>query len=80
MRFLVDMPLSPGLSEWLVQEGHEAVHALELGLARAPDTLILERARDDGGVGITADLDFPWLLASTHSDGPGRIRLRRLPV
>jgi predicted nuclease of predicted toxin-antitoxin system len=70
------MPLSPSLAEWLVKQGHEAVHALELGMARAPDTLILERARDEGRVVITADLDFPRLLASAQSDGPGLILFR----
>lgn len=45
MRFLIDMPLSPELAIWLVQQGHDAVHALELELARASDAEILKRAR-----------------------------------
>jgi predicted nuclease of predicted toxin-antitoxin system len=44
MKFLVDMPLSPGLFRWLGERGHDAVHAANLGLERAPDTTILERA------------------------------------
>jgi hypothetical protein len=27
MKFLVDMPLSPALADWLVDHGHDAVHA-----------------------------------------------------
>ena len=33
MRFLVDMPLSPALAVWLVERGHDAVHAAAIGLA-----------------------------------------------
>lgn len=44
MKFLVDMPLSPALADWLVERGHDAVHALSVGLERAPDESILERA------------------------------------
>jgi len=47
MRFLVDMPLSPGLARWLIAQGHDAIHASELGLSQAPDTEIIERARID---------------------------------
>lgn len=45
MKFLIDMPLSTGLAIRLMQQGHDAVHAFELGLARASDEAILERAQ-----------------------------------
>jgi predicted nuclease of predicted toxin-antitoxin system len=32
VKFLVDMPLSPDLAEWLQTEGHDAVHANELSM------------------------------------------------
>jgi predicted nuclease of predicted toxin-antitoxin system len=76
VKFLIDMPLSPGLVPWLVQQGHEAVHAIERGLARAPDEAILDCARKEGSVIITADLDYPRLLALTQSGDPGLILLR----
>jgi predicted nuclease of predicted toxin-antitoxin system len=76
MRFLVDMPLSPGLAEWLVQRGHDAVHASTIGLARSPDPDIIERARHDDRVVITADLDYPRLLALARSERPGLILFR----
>jgi predicted nuclease of predicted toxin-antitoxin system len=44
MRFLVDMPLSPGLAVWLAGQGHDAVHAADVGLASAADTIVMERA------------------------------------
>jgi predicted nuclease of predicted toxin-antitoxin system len=70
------MPLSPGLAEWLRSEGHDAVHANDLGLHQAPDSEILRRASAEGRIVITADLDFPRLLASIQSGGPGLILLR----
>jgi len=38
VKFLVDMPLTPDLAELLRSLGHDAVHAAELGLHRAPDS------------------------------------------
>ena len=70
------MPLSPGLARWLRDRGHDAVHAFTLGLDRAPDPVILRHARDDQRVIITADLDYPRLLAQTHDEGPGLILFR----
>jgi predicted nuclease of predicted toxin-antitoxin system len=76
MKFIVDMPLSPELAEWLRQEGHEAVHAFQSGLGRASDEEILEWARKERSIVITADLDYPRLLALSGSDGPGVILFR----
>ena len=53
MKFLIDMPLSPKLAAWLVRRGHDAVHALEVGLDRASDTAILERARNEKRIVVT---------------------------
>lgn len=76
MRFLVDMPLSPELAGWLVLQGHDAVHALVAGLDRAPDEVIVERARKEQRVIVTADLDYPRLLALAQAEGPGLILFR----
>ena len=76
MRFLVDMPLSPGLARWLHSQGHDAVHASELGLSQAPDTEIMERARVEARTVITADLDFPRLLSLSAATEPSLILFR----
>ena len=76
MRFLVDMPLSPGLAVCLVKLGHDAVHAHHIGLEREPDIVVLQRARDERRVVITADLDYPRLLALAEAEGPGLILFR----
>src|SRR3954449_9614261 len=70
------MPLSPALAVWLRSVGHDAVHATDVGLNAAPDSEILERASVEGRIVVTADLDFPRLLASIRREGPGLILLR----
>ncbi len=76
MKFLVDMPLSPVLATWLGAKGHDAVHASELGLERATDEEIIDRAKNDGRTVITADLDYPRLLALAAATGPSLILFR----
>ena len=76
MMFLVDMPLSPGLAAWLKKRGHDAVHAAELGLHRAPDIGILDRAKQEYRTIITADLDYPRLLALARATDPSLILFR----
>ncbi len=76
MKFLVDMPLSPDLAQWLRAEGHDAVHANELSMCQSPDSEILRLAAGTGRVIVTADLDFPRLLAALGSTSPGLILLR----
>jgi predicted nuclease of predicted toxin-antitoxin system len=76
VRFLVDMPLSPALAAWLRDQGYDAVHAAELGLHRAPDTDIMARAKEEGRTIVTADLDYPRLLALARSTDPSLILFR----
>jgi predicted nuclease of predicted toxin-antitoxin system len=76
LRFLIDMPLSPSLATWLSEQGHDAVHAASLGLHIAPDTAIIVRARDEGRIIITADLDYPRLLALAGASEPSLILFR----
>lgn len=76
MKFLIDMPLSPALAAWLRREGHDALHVADLGMAMAPDAAILERACNQGRVAVTADLDYPRLLALAEARGPGLILFR----
>jgi predicted nuclease of predicted toxin-antitoxin system len=70
------MPLSPGLAQWLLGQGHDAVHASTIGLARAPDTEIIAHAREEDQVVITADLDYPRLLALSTANRPAIILFR----
>lgn len=76
MKFLIDMPLPPLLASWLVQQGHDAVHAASLGLDRAADEEIVTVARQDGRTIISADLDYPRLLAIAQTTEPSLILFR----
>jgi predicted nuclease of predicted toxin-antitoxin system len=63
VKFLVDMPLSRDLAAWLRDRGHDALHAVELNLAAVADVVILARAKQENRTVVTADLDYPRLLA-----------------
>jgi predicted nuclease of predicted toxin-antitoxin system len=76
VKFLVDMPLSPDMASWLRSLGHDAVHASELSMSRAPDELILATGIGEERVIVTADLDFPRLFSQLGVAGPGLILLR----
>ena len=76
MKFLIDMPLSPVLSRWLTETGHDAVHASAIGLHAASDVEIIDRARREERTVVTADLDYPRLIATARSDSPSLILFR----
>jgi predicted nuclease of predicted toxin-antitoxin system len=76
LKFLVDMPLPPALARWLANQGHDAVHASAIGLDRSADTEILTRALREARTVVTADLDYPRLLALTEAEGPSLILFR----
>ena len=64
MRFLADMGISPATVAFLRGLQHEARHLHEHGLDRLPDAAILEKARSEGAVLLTHDLDFGELVAA----------------
>ena len=76
MRVLLDMPVSRSLLSVLEDHGHEGVHAHEIGLDRVADRELLAIARREKRVVVTADVDFPRLLALSSSRGPGLILFR----
>jgi predicted nuclease of predicted toxin-antitoxin system len=76
LKFLIDMQLSPTLAIWLQEKGNDAKHAYTAGLGRASDGEILEAARKEDRIVITADLDYPRLLALVGARGPGLILFR----
>jgi predicted nuclease of predicted toxin-antitoxin system len=76
MKFLADMGISPVTVGFLRGLGHEAVHLHEEGLDRLPDTSILEKARREGRVLLTSDLDFGDLLAHSGAGLPSVVIFR----
>ena len=76
MNFLLDMPVSPTLLDVIHAHGYQGVHAAQIGRHRATDVGLLAIAQHDERVIITADLDFPRLLALSSERGPGIILFR----
>jgi predicted nuclease of predicted toxin-antitoxin system len=75
VRFLADIGISVRTIGALTELGHDAVHARESAY-RATDTTILERARSEGRVVLTVDLDFGQLLAASRQITPSVVIVR----
>ncbi len=76
MKFLADMGISPSIVKTLREQGHDAVHLHEQGLIQLPDADILNKARDEGRVLLTHDLDFGELLAFNKQSLPSVVIFR----
>lgn len=76
MKFLADMGISPRVVVALRERGHEASHLQEQGLGTLPDGEILAKARAEGRVLLTHDLDFGELLAASGGALPSVIIFR----
>jgi len=70
------MGMSPKTKDLLVNLGNDAVHLHNQGLDRLPDSDILEKARNEGRVLLTNDLDFSELLAVSKAKLPSVIIFR----
>jgi predicted nuclease of predicted toxin-antitoxin system len=76
MRFLANAGISPQTVQFLSELGHDAVHVRTLGLERATDDELVDRAREESCVLITFDLDFGDILALGVLDKPSVIIFR----
>ena len=76
MKFLADMGISPQSVASLRDLGYEAVHLHELRLDRLPDAEIIAKARREGYVVLTHDLDFGELLALSGANLPSVVIFR----
>ena len=76
MKFLADMNIWPGAVRALRELGHDAIHLGEQGLQRLPDSKILDKAKREGRVVLTFDLDFGALLAAGPTSMPSVILFR----
>ena len=78
MKFLIDNNLSPLLADALKAVGHDAVHLRDLRMQAATDHVVLERAKADERILVSADTDFGGLLARSGASTPSVILIRRL--
>ena len=75
MRFLVDTQLPNALANWLREQGYQAEHVLEIGLAQSKDRAIWQYAQEHEAVIVTKDEDFAeWVRRGRR--GPAVIWLR----
>jgi predicted nuclease of predicted toxin-antitoxin system len=70
------MGIARSVVEALRDTGFDSVHLLEEGLERMPDGAILDKARAEGRIILTHDLDFGDLLASGALTSPSVITFR----
>ena len=75
MKFRADMG-TPRTVAFLRDLGHDAVHLHEQSLGRLSDPSILRKARDEGRVLLTHDLDFGELMAASGANLPSVVILR----
>ena len=76
MRFLADMGLAQSTVAFLREQGHDAVHLRDQGLQQLPDIEIVQKARAEGRVILTHDLDFGRIVALGGDRVPSVITFR----
>ena len=69
MKFLVDNQLPVALARWLVAQGADAVHVLEIGFDATSDTEIWTRAMGEGRIVVSKDEDFLHLANRVDDTG-----------
>jgi predicted nuclease of predicted toxin-antitoxin system len=78
MRLLLDNNLSVRLVDHLKPAGWDVVHIRVLGLQAAKDPAVLDLARMQERILVSADTDFGTLLARSHALTPSVVLVRRL--
>ena len=76
MKFLADMGISPQTAAFLNGLGHDTTHLSNQGLHEMSDSDILDKARREGRILLTADLDFGYLMAVSGSRMPSVVLFR----
>ena len=76
MRFLVDNSLSPRMARRLAEEGHDAVHVRDRGMAAASDDIVFDEAVREDRVILAQDADFGTILALRGDRRPSIVNFR----
>jgi predicted nuclease of predicted toxin-antitoxin system len=80
VKILLDMNLTPKWRHCLQEAGHEVTHLSDIGPTEAPDTVLMEWARQNGYIVFTNDLDYGALLHATGATAPSVIQARSADV
>lgn len=80
MKLLTDQDVYKITIDFLRKHGHDVVTAKELGLHKATDKELLEKARSTSRLLITRDKDFGMLVFLKKEWNPGVIFLRVTPL
>lgn len=70
------MGVGSSVARWLRDRGHDAVHLLDQGLERLPDEQIVEKARREGRVVLTFDLEFGAIAVASSAALPSVVIFR----
>lgn len=76
LKFLADIGISPKAVAFLRSEGYDALHLIEEQLERLSDGEIIEKAKSEGWVILTHDLDFGDLMAASGDSLPSVVIFR----
>jgi len=76
MKLLADVGISLTTVRVLREQGYDIFHLTEQRLQRLPDSEIMEKARTEGRVVLTFDLDFADLLALDVRTSPSVVIFR----
>jgi len=76
MNFLADMGVSMTTVSALRRAGHSVTHLREQGLMRMEDPDIVTKARTEGRIVLTFDLDFGEIMALAGHASPSVILFR----
>jgi predicted nuclease of predicted toxin-antitoxin system len=80
MRFLIDQDVYQNTTSKLIDLGHDAITAKQLGMQRASDRDLLRKAKETDRVFVTRDKDFGALVFLEEQLSKGVILLRIIPT
>lgn len=76
MNFLADMGVSMSTVHALRHLGHDVTHLRDQGLMRMEDPDVVTKARSEGRIVLTFDLDFGEIMALSGSASPTIVLFR----
>ena len=76
MRFLLDACVPRRLAESLRASGHDAIHLLEMGLGKLPDSEVFAKASAEKRIVLTFDLGFGEIIAASAAPSASVIVFR----